>query len=281
MSDMKVLKYNYIINCIIVAVVILVASSCSKDKSGDSGSNNLTKQRLVSELSVESDDGDWRVIMVLYYDNRNRVNRLQYQEFEDGDSYTDFYDVYYYDNVVEYVSSYGSLYAELNNEGYVEIIEDDDDDLTICRYDSSGHIISASTNYESSSYISRFEWNSGNIIAITDAGGSDGDYYMSATLQSDNHNHNLINIDINQFILTEVCGAEYEGHFWYLWPLDLHGKKMSNYVTSYKEVSKYGSYDNAMRWTFDGGYPVKCDVTEIGDGYSREYKYTVRIKYKN
>ena len=127
MSDMKVSKYNYIINCIIVAVVILVATSCSKDKSGDSGSSNLTKQRLVSELSVESDDGDWRVIIYLDYDNRNRVNRIQYQEFEDGDSYTNFYDVYYYDNVVEYVSSYGySLYAELNNEGYVEIIEDDD-----------------------------------------------------------------------------------------------------------------------------------------------------------
>ena len=271
----------------------LFTTSCSTEVgNGPSGSTNTPKQRLVSEIEILEDDD--KIIFCLSYDEQNRINSVTHVWSADD---IDPYDITYFDNSIAMESVDGYvLFLELNDKGYVKRYEEDWAQAEYT-YDGSGYLRYEQTFYpdepfdtNGSSHMFDYEWKNGNYSTITEIGGYNGAYDSDKTIskmECNTEKHNLINVDLNRFVLAWCCNEAGHLDWLYFWFLDLFGKKSANYVTSHTMEGSDGDKRfkavSTLKWSYDNGYPVMCRINcleqyvDSGENYSSSY--IVKIKY--
>lgn len=257
---------------ILLALLAIVSLSiaCTTDDNSGNGSGSSSKARVVSKVIFEGDD--YVEEFAFKYDSDGRITRVTYS---DGDDYVKHYYNYGSDNELEIVNEYGgdyssyTIYAILNNKGYMTMI----DDIITLSYDSKGYLVSVSESDEDWWYEFSYLWSGGNIVEREYMEEVEGDSF-SYTIAFDYNNKpmSMVNLDLN-LVLSYWTEAIYVP---YSWGDGLTGRKSKNFMTGWTyEVDDYED-EGTISWSYDeDGYPKEALVEYDGD------EYCMTIKYKN
>lgn len=258
---------------ILLALLAIVSLSiaCTTDDNSGNGSGS-SKARVVSKIIFEDDDDVEEY--AFKYDSDGRITRVTYSD-------DDYYDKCYYnygsDNELEIVNEYGgdayggdhsyTLYALLNNKGYMTML---DDDLTLS-YDSKGYLVSVSESEEDWWYEYSYLWSGGNIVETEYMYMEEEGYTESYTATFDYNNKpmSVVNLDLN-LVLSYWSEAIYVP---YSWGDGLTGRKSKNFMTGWTDYDE----EATISWSYDeDGYPKEA-LVEYDDGD----EFCMTIKYKN
>lgn len=302
----------------LICTSVVILSSCSNDSSGYKN-DSVTKQRLVSEINMDIDRGMHYVDVYLEYDYKNRVSKVTYiDEYpEHGYGETSVFEISYYDTgsnnktiemIIEDRSTGDSdleletrVNINLNRNGYIENVERNYIHLGYTEnveylFDKIGRLVLA--RYDEADEYTReteYGWENSNVVSVLSY---TGDYNMESKLLMDSENHNLINVDLNRFILMadgSPAGITDYGANYYIWFLGLKGTKSANYITNinttymFKSDSDFLEFEEyedrtKLTWMYDNGYPVKCQglISSYEDGkFDDSAEFVMKIKYRN
>ena len=262
---------------------------------------------------MDIDRGMHYVDVYLEYDYKNRVSKVTYiDEYpEHGYGETSVFEISYYDtgsnNQTIEMIEYSDLEMEarvninLNRSGYIENLERHYPDSGYTEnieylFDKIGRLVLARSD-EADEYTRETEygWENSNVVSVLSYTGY---YNMVSKLLRDSENHNLINVDLNRFILMadgSPAGITDYGANYYIWFLGLKGAKSANYITNinttymFKSDSDFLEFEEyedrtKLTWMYDNGYPVKCQglISSYGDGkFDDSAEFVMKIKYRN
>lgn len=296
----------------LICASIVILSSCSNDSSGYKN-DSVTKQRLVSEINMDIDRGMHYVDVYLEYDYKNRVSKVTYiDEYpEHGYGETSVFEISYYDtgfnNQTIEMIEYSDLEMEarvninLNRSGYIENLERHYPDSGYTAnieylFDKIGRLVLArSGEADEYTHETEYGWENSNVVSVLSYTGYDN---MVSKLLRDSENHNLINVDLNRFILMadgSPAGITDYGANYCIWFLGLKGTKSANYITNinttymFKSDSDFLEFEEyedrtKLTWMYDNGCPVKCQglISSYEDGkFDDSAEFVMKIKYRN
>lgn len=261
---------------ILLALLAIVSLSiaCTTDDNSGSGSGSSSKARVVSKIIFEEDDEVDE--FAFKYDSDGRITRVTCSD--DDYSWKHYYN-YGSDNELEIVTEFesiygdddsGTLYALLNNKGYMTMLED----IITLSYDSKGYLVSVSESYEDWWYEFSYLWSGGNIVEAEYMEEVEGDTSSyTATFDYNNKPMSMVNLDLN-LVLSYYSEALYVP---YSWGDGLTGRKSKNFMTGWTYESGDYEEEATISWSYDeDGYPKEALVE-----YDNDYEFCMTIKYKN